>query len=106
MRWRMGNSSRAASGSMGRASRAEARRSERRERARERVVERAIAAGQEPSVGDAPSVKAGQDVRHPKFGEGVVLDVAGAGDNAEVTINFVDVGQKTLLLGWANLEVV
>lgn len=51
-------------------------------------------------------VRPGQDVRHPTFGEGVVLDVAGTGDNAEVTINFSDVGQKTLVLGWAKLEVI
>ena len=91
---------------MGRASRAEARRAERRERARERVVERAMAAGQEPSATEVPSIRAGQDVRHPKFGDGVVLDVAGSGENTEVTINFSEVGQKTLLLGWANLELV
>jgi len=90
----------------GRASRAEARRAERRERARERVVERAMAAGQEPSATEVPSIRAGQDVRHPKFGDGVVLDVAGSGENTEVTINFSEVGQKTLLLGWANLELV
>jgi len=36
----------------------------------------------------------------------VVLDVAGSGENTEVTINFSEVGQKTLLLGWANLELV
>ncbi len=94
------------SGGMGRASRAEARRAERREKARERVVERAIAAGNEPGGHDLPSVKPGQDVVHPKFGEGVVLDVAGSGENTEVTINFADAGQKTLLLGWANLEMV
>lgn len=93
-------------GAMGRANRAETRRAERRDRARERVVERAIAAGNEPPADSGPSVKPGQDVRHPKFGDGVVLDVAGSGENTEVTINFSDVGQKTLLLGWANLEVL
>ncbi len=91
--------------SMGRAGRAEARRAERRERARERVVERAIAAGAAPSS-EAGSVRPGQDVRHPKFGDGVVLEVSGRGENCEVTVNFSEVGQKTLLLGWANLETV
>ena len=86
--------------------RAEARREERRARARERVVERAIAAGGAPDAAEVPMVRPGQDVRHPTFGEGVVLDVAGTGDNAEVTINFSDVGQKTLVLGWAKLEVI
>ena len=78
----------------------------RAERVNARMVERAIAAGGSASPEGAPMVRAGQDVRHPTFGEGVVLDVAGTGDNAEVTVNFADVGQKTLVLGWAKLEVV
>ena len=95
-----------ASGGMGRGSRAESKRAERRERAREKVVERAIAAGTAPPAEESPSIKPGDDVNHPKFGEGVVLDMAGHGENCEVTINFSGVGQKTLLLGWANLEKI
>ena len=48
--------------------------------------------------------KTGDDVRHPKFGDGVVLSISGSGDNAEVTVHFAEVGEKTLLLGWASLQ--
>jgi len=83
---------------------AEDRRAERRERARERVIEKAIAAGSQQPNPSPVELKVGDDVNHPKFGEGVVLNIAGSGDNAEVTIHFVEVGEKTLLLGWADLQ--
>jgi len=82
----------------------EDKRAERRERARERIIEKAIAAGTQQPTGPSIDLKTGDDVHHPKFGEGVILQLLGSGDNAEVTINFVDVGEKTLLLGWANLQ--
>jgi len=34
----------------------------------------------------------------------VILSIVGVGDNAEVTIHFSEIGEKTLLLGWANLQ--
>jgi len=82
----------------------EDKRAARRERARERIIEKAIAAGTQQVPGPSLDLKVGDDVHHPKFGEGVILQLLGSGDNAEVTINFVDIGEKTLLLGWANLE--
>ncbi len=39
----------------------------------------------------------GSTVRHGKFGEGVVRAASGAGDEMKLTIDFVSVGQKTLL---------
>ena len=54
----------------------------------------------------APSVKPGDDVKHAKWGEGVVLDVMGEGDKAEVRIRFPDVGEKNLLLSWAPIEKI
>jgi DNA helicase-2/ATP-dependent DNA helicase PcrA len=48
----------------------------------------------------------GDDVRHAKWGDGVVLDLQGAGDRAEATIRFPSVGEKRLLLSWAPLEKV
>lgn len=80
------------------------RRAERRERARERVIEKAIAAGNQQPGASAIELKVGDDVNHVKFGEGVVLNIAGSGDNTEVTIHFAEVGEKTLLLGWAHLQ--
>lgn len=82
----------------------EDKRAARRERARERIIEKAIAAGTQQPSGSSLDLKVGDDVHHPKFGEGVILQLLGTGDNAEVTINFVDIGEKTLLLGWANLQ--
>jgi DNA helicase-2/ATP-dependent DNA helicase PcrA len=48
-------------------------------------------------------LRVGDDVRHDKFGEGVILDIEGTGDKAEAVIRFVDVGEKRLLLSWAPL---
>ena len=49
-------------------------------------------------------LKVGDDVVHGKFGEGVILEVRGAGDKAEATIRFPGVGEKILLLAWAPLK--
>jgi DNA helicase-2/ATP-dependent DNA helicase PcrA len=77
-------------------------------RGRERVVESAIRAGQrsEPrSTGaEALGLKIGDDVRHQKFGEGVIIDIVGAGDKAEARVRFREAGEKQLLLSWAPLE--
>ena len=51
-------------------------------------------------------LRIGDDVEHEKFGEGVILDLVGAGDKAEAVVNFRDVGEKTLLLAWAPLRKV
>jgi len=56
---------------------------------------------------DAPgTLKLGQRVRHPKFGDGVVLNVEGQGTNARVQVVFERQGTKWLMMGYANLEVV
>lgn len=46
----------------------------------------------------------GQQVRHPKFGSGVVLNAEGKGPSARVQINFEEVGAKWLVVQYANLE--
>ena len=46
----------------------------------------------------------GSNVRHPKFGEGVVLNCEGSGDHARIQVNFADVGSKWLVLAFANLS--
>jgi len=48
----------------------------------------------------------GQRVRHPKFGEGTVLDFEGNGAHARVQVNFADAGSKWLVLAYARLETV
>jgi DNA helicase-2/ATP-dependent DNA helicase PcrA len=54
---------------------------------------------------DAP-FRLGQRVKHAKFGEGVVLSVAGNGANARVEVAFSSVGRKELMLQYANLEAL
>jgi DNA helicase-2/ATP-dependent DNA helicase PcrA len=48
-------------------------------------------------------LRLGDDVRHEKFGEGVIVNLQGDGDKTEATVRFRDVGEKTLLLAWAPL---
>ena len=48
----------------------------------------------------------GQSVRHEKFGEGVVLQTEGEGDQEKVQINFRNAGIKWLMLAYAKLETV
>ncbi|HEY7939136.1 MAG TPA: 3'-5' exonuclease, partial [Acidimicrobiales bacterium] len=77
------------------------------ERSRERRVEHALRpSGPTPSGAEALGLRVGDDVKHPTFGEGVVLDLSGAGDKAEAHVRFAGVGEKHLLLAWAPLEKV
>ncbi|MEQ8719612.1 MAG: DNA helicase PcrA [Acidimicrobiales bacterium] len=78
---------------------------------REDRVDKAMAAGRAApnasvATGDGQSIKVGDDVRHGTFGEGVVLDIRGEGDKAEVRVNFAGIGEKQLLLSWAPLEKI
>jgi DNA helicase II / ATP-dependent DNA helicase PcrA len=58
------------------------------------------------TAGPPPDVSAGDTVRHERFGEGVVISVAGAGHDAEAVIMFEDEGEKRLLLAYAPLQKV
>ncbi|MDR1661005.1 MAG: UvrD-helicase domain-containing protein [Azoarcus sp.] len=49
-------------------------------------------------------LRVGQNVRHPRFGLGVIVAAEGAGDEAKAQINFGDAGLKWLLLSLARLE--
>jgi DNA helicase-2/ATP-dependent DNA helicase PcrA len=51
-----------------------------------------------------PSWRVGQNVRHAKFGVGVIIDAEGRGSDARVQVNFRDVGVKWLALEYAKLE--
>jgi DNA helicase-2/ATP-dependent DNA helicase PcrA len=46
----------------------------------------------------------GQSVAHPKFGEGVIVNIEGSGNNARAQINFGSAGMKVLDLSIAKLE--
>jgi DNA helicase-2/ATP-dependent DNA helicase PcrA len=48
----------------------------------------------------------GQAVRHPRFGDGVILKFEGSGPNARIQVNFNDVGSKWLVAQYARLESV
>jgi DNA helicase-2/ATP-dependent DNA helicase PcrA len=79
------------------------------ERHRERVVEAALVAGQRarqpsPSNSQLIGLRLGDDVEHPAFGEGVIIDIRGQDDKAEATIRFRDAGTKHLSLAWAPLK--
>lgn len=51
-------------------------------------------------------ISVGADVTHPKFGEGVVVNLEGQGEYARIQINFSEVGSKWLVLAYANLTLV
>jgi DNA helicase-2/ATP-dependent DNA helicase PcrA len=55
---------------------------------------------------DLPRFVKGERVRHARFGEGVVLELAGTGREAKVTIDFDDetIGRKRLVIAYAGLE--
>ena len=52
------------------------------------------------------AIVAGDTVLHERWGEGVVLTVSGASDDAEATIRFADAGEKRVLLAYAPLTKV
>ncbi|KAG1316830.1 hypothetical protein G6F63_015910 [Rhizopus arrhizus] len=45
---------------------------------------------------EAPPLKLGALVTHPKFGEGMVTDYEGSGAHARVQVEFADAGSKWL----------
>ncbi|KQO00497.1 MULTISPECIES: DNA helicase II [Stenotrophomonas] len=55
---------------------------------------------------EAPPVKLGALVTHPKFGEGMVTDYEGSGAHARVQVEFADAGSKWLVMAYANLTVL
>lgn len=70
-----------------------------------RRVEHAVRPASEPRNTDhLADLKRGDDVEHSVFGEGVVIDVKGTGEKAEVTVRFRDKGTKHLALAWAPLK--
>ena len=51
-------------------------------------------------------LRVGDDVRHPVFGDGVIVEIRGSRESAEATVRFVDVGTKHLALDWAPLTKI
>ena len=52
------------------------------------------------------NVSMGDRVKHPVFGEGLVINYEGQGPQARVQVNFDDEGSKWLVLSFAKLEVL
>jgi DNA helicase-2/ATP-dependent DNA helicase PcrA len=75
---------------------------------RDRVVEAAIRSGSKPAPSPTNSqelgLRVGDDVEHPAFGTGVIIEISGSGEKAEATINFPGTGTKHLALAWAPLK--
>ncbi len=72
-------------------------------------VSRPVYAGRGASaalVDDSLPLKLGQRVRHPSFGEGVVVSAEGSGAHTRVQVNFADAGAKWLVLAYANLATL
>jgi len=55
---------------------------------------------------NSAGLEIGCGVRHPTFGEGVILSVEGAGDAMRVSVNFRQAGTKRLMLKYAALEMI
>ena len=78
----------------------------RRPRAHRRAGHRRRRRAARPRAPKASGLRVGDDVRHAKFGEGVIIGMEGSGDKAEAIVRFRDVGEKRLLLAWSPLERV
>lgn len=61
---------------------------------------------QTEAEGAGMTLSLGQRVRHPMFGEGVIVNAEGQGDRARVQVSFEDHGDKWLVLGFAKLEAL
>ncbi len=59
----------------------------------------------QPAHTDEPApFRPGDTVRHPRFGEGVVLGLEGQGAHARIQVQFAQVGVKWLVQSYARLE--
>ncbi|HSA89894.1 MAG TPA: UvrD-helicase domain-containing protein [Burkholderiales bacterium] len=56
------------------------------------------------SAKEVGGFRIGQNVTHPKFGAGVIVDLEGQGPDVRVQVNFRDHGLKLLALGVAKLQ--
>ncbi len=68
--------------------------------------EHAVSVPQLTASQDMPGICSGAGVRHPTFGEGVILGVEGAGEAMRVTVRFRQAGTKRLMLKYASLELI
>lgn len=57
-----------------------------------------------PAAGTSGDFSPGTQVRHAKYGRGLVLRKEGVGEDAKLTVNFPGFGQKKLIVKYAGLE--
>ncbi len=72
-------------------------------------VRRAQPVVQKPKLAitqDIQGFKLGQQVMHPKFGEGTITAQEGSGENSRLQVHFMGVGSKWLMTTYARLEVI
>jgi DNA helicase II / ATP-dependent DNA helicase PcrA len=67
---------------------------------------REVAIHESAGAGMSMNLKDGDRVRHPKWGEGTIRGLVGAGGDGLITIDFPNVGQKMLMLKYAPLEKI
>ncbi|MEO8162565.1 MAG: 3'-5' exonuclease, partial [Ilumatobacteraceae bacterium] len=75
----------------------------------DRAVDAAINAGRDRSgvrQSSEHGLRVGDDVIHPTFGEGVIIDIRGRDEKAEASVRFSAVGTKHLSLSWAPLKKI
>jgi very-short-patch-repair endonuclease len=69
-------------------------------------LKRRLPSDDAPVPAEPITLNVGDDVRHPAFGDGVVLSVEGEGVKAEAAIRFAEHGDKHLALAWSPLTKV
>jgi DNA helicase II / ATP-dependent DNA helicase PcrA len=67
---------------------------------------REVSIHESAGAGMSMDLRDGDKVRHPKWGEGTIRGLVGAGGDGLITIDFPNVGQKMLMLKYAPLEKV
>jgi DNA helicase-2/ATP-dependent DNA helicase PcrA len=67
---------------------------------------REVSIHESAGAGLTMDLRDGDRVRHPKWGEGTIRGVVGAGGDGLITIDFPNVGQKMLMLKYAPLEKI
>jgi DNA helicase-2/ATP-dependent DNA helicase PcrA len=69
-----------------------------------------VTAGSTATTGQASfggqTLRVGQTIAHDRFGVGEITMAAGSGENAKITVNFRNVGEKQLLVKYARFKVV
>ena len=68
------------------------------------ALNRSAPAAAPAAVSSASGWQVGQNVRHAKFGSGVIVDFEGRGADARVQVKFGQAGTKWLVLQYANLQ--